>query len=479
MTDFKLYDKQLEVATEIIEKMNHVGGRANGHMYLSGEMGTGKTYMGSYIANHFKNEGYKVIAIVPRKVVRKWNSLLDDATRLKRNDEYLNSDITLLSFEELNVWTKNQKLSYFSEKTLLLIDEVHMAERSKMDAFQRLLNENTGLLKDVDELKGLYLTGTIMEGERSKVAQILETTHAHLAASVDVGQVLYNNFPRFIFDIWSHISVAASMEDIQDLSNNREEVRQDLAPIDYISLTTEQELFTQILDAQLESLVSSMRDSSKRQERIDSIKSSYIDNPNKELIYETRTRASVNRLKNGNISHLALPLKEMDIRNTSKYIKLMDIIKNSGDEKILIYANEYDLINNLKEALVLDGIKAFTIEGVNEEEYSSYINSAFQNHKVGIVDPLKVNVGIDIHAEQLVWYQFMEQIDKMIQAQRRICRLSSKGTSLVTLLVYDTPYEVVRANDLSNATKNNAITYGVKQTDALAQLTGILLEGVN
>src|SRR5699024_8857239 len=226
---------------------------------------------------------------------------------------------------------------------------------------------------------------------------------------------------------------AASMEDIQDLSHNREEVRQDLAPIDYISLTTEQVLFTQILDAQLESLVSSMRDSGKRQERIDSIKSSYIDNPNKELIYETRTRASVNRLKNGNISHLALPLKEMDIRNTSKYIKLMDIIKNSGDEKILIYANEYDLINNLKEALVLDGIKAFTIEGVNEEEYSSYINSAFQNHKVGIVDPLKVNVGIDIHAEQLVWYQFMEQIDKMIQAQRRICRLSSKGTSLVTL----------------------------------------------
>src|SRR5699024_1924135 len=97
-----------------------------------------------------------------------------------------------------------------------------MAERTKMDAFQRLLNKDTGLLKDVDELKGLYLTGTIMEGERSKVAQILETTHAHLAASVDVGQVLYNNFPRFIFDIWSHISVAASMEDIQDLSHNRD-----------------------------------------------------------------------------------------------------------------------------------------------------------------------------------------------------------------------------------------------------------------
>src|SRR5699024_11373578 len=108
-----------------------IGGRANGHMYLSGKMGTGKTYMGSYIANHFKNEGYKVIAIVPRKVVRKWNSLLDDATRLKRNDEYLNSDITLLSFEELNVWTKNQKLSYLSEKTLIIIDEVHIAERSK------------------------------------------------------------------------------------------------------------------------------------------------------------------------------------------------------------------------------------------------------------------------------------------------------------------------------------------------------------
>src|SRR5699024_11359248 len=100
MTDFKLYDKQLEVANEIIEKINRVGGRANGHMYLSGEMGTGKTYMGSYIANHFKNEGYKVIAIVPRKVVRKWNSLLDDATRLKRDRKStrLNSSHVSISY---------------------------------------------------------------------------------------------------------------------------------------------------------------------------------------------------------------------------------------------------------------------------------------------------------------------------------------------------------------------------------------------
>lgn len=93
--------------------------------------------------------------------------------------------------------------------------------------------------------------------------------------------------------------------------------------------------------------------------------------------------------------------------------------------------------------------------------------------------PEKVNVGIDIHAEQLVWYQLMPKLDKVIQAQRRVCRLSSKSKSLVTIMVYDTHYENDRAKQLSEATKNNALTYGVKQKDALAQLTGILLDGIN
>lgn len=45
-------------------------------------------------------------------------------------------------------------------------------------------------------------------------------------------------------------------------------------------------------------------------------------------------------------------------------------------------------------------------------------------------------------------------------------------------MIYDTDYENQRAVELSNATKQNALTYGVKQQDNLAQLTGILLEGV-
>ena len=231
-------------------------------------------------------------------------------------------------------------------------------------------------------------------------------------------------------------------------------------------------LFSDVISSQFSDL-----DVSKQTSRTQI--ASYLDNPEKNLDYRMQTRTSKSKMKSPKHVTLAMPLKDIAFQNTSKYQKLVELIKNSNDDRILVYVNEETIIQKLKASLKDDGINAFTIEHVDVEMYSDYINQQFKTTKVGIVDPSKVNVGIDIHAEQLVWYQLMPKLDKMIQAQRRVCRLSSENKSLVTIMVYDTDYENQRAEELSNATKQNALTYGVKQQDNLAQLTGILLEGVD
>lgn len=461
----KLYEKQQQIVDEINERITDSQDLSKGHIYLSGEMGCGKTYMGTQIAHDMVAKGYPVLVVSPKVNIGKWDSLLDNAKKMKKKDDYAYDDITLMAFEDLNMWTQVQTV--FNEDIFVIIDEVHLATNTRYQAFNVLLHDLT-----TDNTKGLYLTGTIMEGERKQIAKLLELTHEHYKTETSIVDLLMHNFPRFIYDVWSEISISISLEDVQELEENREEIKQDIAPIKPIPLTMEQDLFSDVISEQLRRI-------EIPRERIYPITTSFIDNPTKPLVYKKQSRPSKERLKEGSIVRLAIPLKEFKLKETSKYKSLKDSIENSNDDKILVYVNDETLIQQLKSQLEEDGITTFTINDVKPENYSEHINQQFQSCKVGIVDPEKVNVGIDIHAEQLVWYQLMPKLDKMIQAQRRVCRLSSKSKSLVTIMVYDTHYENDRAKQLSEATKNNALTYGVKQKDALAQLTGILLDGIN
>lgn len=464
----ELYEKQLEIAQECEQKLFDKNDLSDGRVYLSGEMGCGKTYMGSYVANRL-SKSYPVLVVSPRVNIGKWDELLDNATRLTKGkgENRLTDGINLITFDDLNVWSQAQP--EFSQPVFLIIDEIHLAVNSKFEAYQRVMTE---LLPE--ESKCLFLTGTIMEGERKKIADIINVSHPHFNDIMpkSIQDILLSNFSFFIHRIWQHISTSISLEDVQDLIENKEEIEQDIAPIDEIPLTTEQELLSEVVKSQL-------RQINIDNSRMYALMTSFIDNPQKSLVHKTQSRTSKTKLKDGNIVRLGIPLKELNFKETSKYQKLKDMIENSDDDRMLVYANDTETIHKLNDCLNDDGITSFTIEDVAPENYSEFINDKFTSNKVGVVNPEKVNVGIDIHAEQLVWYQLMPILDKMIQAQRRVCRLSSTSNSLVTLMVYDTPYERQRAEELSNASKNNAITYGVKQEDALAQLTGILLEGVN
>lgn len=461
--NFELYEKQQQTTDLIIDKLENDSTYVKNNIYVSGEMGVGKTYIGAYLGHHYK-ENYNIFVVSPKININKWSSLLGDVKRLKRTTPYDEKEnISIIAIEDLNTWINNQN-PVFNKPTVLIFDEIHLATKTRYEAFSELHNRLPY------DKKGIYLTGTIMEGEHSDFDNLLRVTHPFLRQDLDVFTLLRHNFLKFIYLIWQHISVSLSLDDVQALEENREEIKQEIAPIDTIPLTREQELFSNAIGEQLRFI-------DTPNQRRSTIITSYIDNPNKSLIHKKNNRASLKSLRHGSYNHLAVPLMDLDFKNTSKYKALKDLINDAKNknEKVLVYANEEELIQELKNALESDGIKAFTIESVKQENYSEYINQSFNTCDVGVVNPLKVNVGVDIHAEQLVWYQLMPQLDKMIQAQRRVCRLSSTKKSLVTLMVYDTESEYQRALDLSNATKNNAVTYGVQQKDSLAKLTGVVL----
>lgn len=481
MSNIKLYEEQQRTVNIINSKLEN-DPICDRFVYLSGEMGVGKTYMGVEIVNNYKSRYDKrtIFIVVPSIVRKKWHSLLgDDTTVLKKTHTDLSSSdkgVYLINMEDLNVWQqkiKQAQSTFFEQDMLFLVDEVHLCKNTKFDAFQTVLRQLT------KQSHGVFLTGTIREGQSYDIATLLNRTHpTHIRNLLgrdghidELSDMIVNRFSNFVFSIWQYISVSLALEDIKSMSSSSNEERQELRPIEHLPLNIENQLLNNMIEASLNHYTSS--------ERARYLSTAFLDNPERPLIYKTTQRNSQTRLRSGSIVDIGLPLLDVKVSNTDKFKALVKLINDNPDDKVLVYMNDSDLMERVKHALSDEDIQAFTLDKkLSKDNYSEHINEQFECHTVGIVDPSKVNVGVDIHAEQLVWYQLMPKIDKMIQAQRRVCRLSSQYKSYVTLLVYDTDFDKNQTRELSEAVKMNAATYGVKQQDKLAALTGIILDGV-
>lgn len=65
-----------------------------------------------------------------------------------------------------------------------------------------------------------------------------------------------------------------------------------------------------------------------------------------------------------------------------------------------------------------------------------------------------------------------------IQAQRRVRRMDSVDDVDVWYLAYDNTEQESLVRELSEASKANSASYAVQQTDAIAKVTGVLLDGM-
>lgn len=488
----RVYDKLIEVTeSESYEKF------LDKSIYISGEMGVGKTYIGGKLVANFKEK--RSIVIVPKTVTKKWKDVIlgfddtvdveivDNVSKVNQHKvEIIPSNIRQFKAIIEEIVESNEEIE------MIVYDEFHQCINSRLEIFKSLLKNNDAML--------FLLTGTIFNVRMSVLYTQLALTNPTIVKVRT--QQLKEKFPGFgsvlktfssiystqvslfMKDIWQYISVSISLDDVGSQSND--DVEQTILPINYIPLNTEQALTYELAK-------SALSDNNLDSSAIGKMLSNMIDNPSFDGYFVKKRMKKISKQLKGSAYNksfkqigqkelVMMPLSKVELRETEKYKKLLELVneKIKEDKRTIVYALDHQLIEQLVEELKKDGIEVITLDKIKPDMYAEHINREYDNGKlVAIVDPTLISVGVDIHADLLVMYQFMDDFNELIQSQRRVYRLSSTRSSEVYYLAYDIPQQKDLVIELSNASKNNAAAYGTQETNSLAQLTGILLSGLN
>lgn len=547
----QLYQAQANVVQTLINAYQANNIYRDSKIYVSGETGVGKTYIGSAIANdELTNQHRPVLIVTPSTVVLKWKRVLietnsdlkeqiDCITRPKELTAF-NKKITIISVDLLHRWLKQYRhtLINMTDQSLpfLIFDEIHKIQKSQLEAFAHLIAMQTA----EHRMPMLLLSGTIFNRSWHDLGQLLTLTHPHLIAHAlniyeispsllamtqrtvnkvnhpsDEGYqnlddvlpvtISVNDFDfypwqshkkselndsqravkklmaaavskmassqiyslsNFISRIWQYISVGIGLDDVQELSSNVDEIKQEVMPIKAIPLS-------KLERAYLSMTRQFYRGTNKNTREMFIM--NYLDQPARSNLLKPKQHGRVDWFSDQQMYYVNFRLKPITIQQTAKFHRLQAIIQQAPNKRFLIYAHDTQVIDILCKEL-----NAFTLTNdVDSTEYADYINQQFeQGHNIAVIDPRKISEGIDISADYLIWYQLIDNYNQMLQAQRRVYRLSSTRKSRVYYLIYEDTQQEATAKNLSNAAKNNAAVHGAREEDNLAKLTGILLKGI-
>lgn len=547
----QLYQAQANVVQTLINAYQANNIYRDSKIYVSGETGVGKTYIGSAIANdELTNQHRPVLIVTPSTVVLKWKRVLtemnsdlkEQITCITRPKELtpFNKKITIISADLLNRWLKQYQhtLINMTDRSLpfLIFDEIHKIQKSQLEAFTYLVAMQTA----EHRMPMLLLSGTIFNRSWHDLGQLLALTHPHLIAHAlniyDISPSLlamtqrtvnkvnhpsdegYQNlddvlpvtisvndfdfYPwqsqkkselndsqravkklmaaavskmassqiyslsNFISRIWQYISVGIGLDDVQELSANVDEIKQEVMPIKAIPLS-------KLERAYLAMTRQFYRGTNKNTREMFIM--NYLDQPARSNLLKPKQHGRVDWFSDQQMYYVNFRLKPITIQQTAKFHRLQAIIQQAPKKRFLIYAHDAQVIDILCQEL-----NAFTLTNdVDSTKYADYINQQFeQGHNIAVIDPRKISEGIDISADYLIWYQLIDNYNQMLQAQRRVYRLSSTRKSRVYYLIYEDTQQEATAKNLSNAAKNNAAVHGAREEDNLAKLTGILLKGI-
>ena len=547
----QLYQAQANVVQTLINAYQANNIYRDSKIYVSGETGVGKTYIGSAIANdELTNQHRPVLIVTPSTVVLKWKRVLTETnsdlkeqiTCITRPKEFVsfNKKITIISADLLNRWLKQYRhtLINMADQSLpfLIFDEIHKIQKSQFEAFAHLIAMQTA----EHRMPMLLLSGTIFNRSWHDLGQLLALTHPHLIAHAlniyDISPSLlamtqrtvnkvnhpsdegYQNlddvlpvtisvndfdfYPwqshkkselndsqravkklmaaavsrmassqiyslsNFISRIWQYISVGIGLDDVQELSSNVDEIKQEVMPIKAIPLS-------KLERAYLAMTRQFYRGTNKNTREMFIM--NYLDQPARSNLLKPKQHGRVDWFSDQQMYYVNFRLKPITIQQTAKFHRLQAIIQQAPKKRFLIYAHDSQVIDILCQEL-----NAFTLTNdVDSTKYADYINQQFeQGHNIAVIDPRKISEGIDISADYLIWYQLIDNYNQMLQAQRRVYRLSSTRKSRVYYLIYEDTQQEATAKNLSNAAKNNAAVHGAREEDNLAKLTGILLKGI-
>ena len=528
-TTATLYPKQEDLVNKLVKTYNAPNHISNQHLYITGEMGVGKTYMASALAHklHAKN----VLIISPKTVTTKWQNvfnqfnpdlqlpgivttkhyqIVDPQTKVtivtpQHLTQYLTQKFTDTNFTKLellanqnikdrrnNATCRNDYYSLINSiQNYNLVDKHHYYDLVIFDeihTFKPQTKPFLGLifLNLCQHNKILNLTGTIYNQNLSYLANLLMVTNPrtiNYAISISLASCnsqyakllsILHRSDLFFSSIFKYIAGQISLNDVKPNTDKpTDDIKQTIVPPISIDLSNEQQTWIELAKYQLNHLQRSPK-------KISEIINNYLDQPSQEQPTITKHKRTdyahslFEPIKTMRKAVVGLQLTPIKLEQTPKYQQVLKIKKDQPTAKSLIFVNNTKLCKAL--AKCLPNAKALPTR-IKASQYSDYINNCLKNDTdFMVVTPRQISVGIDItEADQIIWYQIPDDVAKIIQAQRRIYRLTSTKSSRIYYLYYTGTYQEEIIKQVSQASVKNAGSYNVRSTDNLAKITSILL----
>lgn len=371
-----LYDEQRKVVDKLMYFLPKYK-----FQLLTGEVGSGKTYMGSEIAKRYAVENKRVLIVSPRQVVNKWNEVLK--LTFEDNELYL---------ENVVVSSNIAKEDLFDDYDLVIYDEIHLI-KSRI----RYLKE----MRDVYPVEIVGLTGSIVDKDVSDITNLTN----------QFADKFYDMYSKSVFStryafvrlfVQTFIAHGLSRDNIKTEVENTEAIVNvhELS----VKMNAEESAFYKFASRRMDSIGLSETRQIK-------------------LLNETLDRVT----KSSTFSHKGLQyfVGERLVEKSSDKINQLKATLETIDENALIYVTNgvvgREIEKQLNNCIFIDVTQ-------NIEDAEKTVNHHLINGKKHvIINITKVTTGIDLHANHLIWYQTPMKLTQDIQGTGRITRLSSSN----------------------------------------------------
>lgn len=534
-----LYPKQAEIVKKLVDTFNESDQIAGQHLFISGEMGVGKTYMASAIIGELGAK--KTLIACPATVAKKWEKVAheynpDLTISIFNQKEIPNSQITIvrqkdlinyfnlliatfrldsMTLDDSNISTtaaaQNTLISLRKEirnsvnRTtdcyikiaslcqyrnflelfkkrfdLAIFDEIHLYQPTHQE-FVPL-----AILSQLPEQKILGLTGTIFNQNLTRLGLMLTYTNHRLISNL-LGTDSWNSFnfddlneylesPYYFYqNIWRYIGAQISLNQINERKSEQ-------------TATANQETMP-LAGLDLSSEQAAWQEIAKVQLKHLSIGenqqnkliTSYIDLPSQKQFTITRTKSIKNSYNDNQaslrlINDIGMTLTPIKFENTEKFKQLKQVL-TENPQKTLIYVQDKRLLRPLAQELPNTD---YLPEDIKREDIESRLAASFKKFDRVVVTSKRVNVGIDVReAQNVIWYQVPMDVATIIQANRRVLRLGDKKESKVWYLFYNNTAQEKTIKEVSAAAVNNAAAYSTRLNDNLAKVTRVLFANID
>lgn len=483
-----LFPKQEIIANLLIKNLHQ------NTLYLSGEMGVGKTYIASYIASKLSK---KTLIVCPVNVINKWKKVFleycpkrkiavyDGKAEIDNNIECLiipqkklykyvkkitnnSSDFELYHYnlqnnrENVSNWNFN---NYETDFDFIIVDEIH-TYKSTHQAFAAM----TYFIR-MQHINALGLTGTLFDQDLANVVKLIGILNYDFAKNNQKTLRLFENtFNIALFNewCWQYLAANISLTDVGITKKDNLDINQETMPLVGLSLTPAQIAW--------QNLVRQTNIVSKQ--RCETLITNYLDLPENKLPIVKRT-SKLNDLGTRSIRlyKFGMLLTPIKIQETAKFKQLKNILMQNP-QKTLIFVQDENLCEKL--ASNLDNC-TYLPRSIKAKDAANVVNERLKQHNVNfiVVPSKKITVGVDITtARNIIWYQVPNNVSDVLQANRRVLRLSHLIKSKVWYLYYENTSQADTIHQVASSAINNSALYNVRDDSNLARLENILLKGI-